>query len=308
MKPRTLVTGASGFIGTSLCRSLADQQLEYLGIDDNPERMPGAPGDLLRLDVRDYQALEELCRSWKPNVVINLAAVGVLPGDVVGPEDFISVNVGTVAKLSALSAALGFVVVQAGTCFEYAEPPHGPVGEDHRLTDAGDLYRWSKVAAERVVETITRSSSATAVIRARIFGVTGTHEHGSRLLPAIVRAYIEGRPALLSDGTQVRDLLHVRDVAAALLHISTRGDLIGQAVNIGRGEGYSVRDLATKAAAALGSTSVLRFGEVPRRAHEVEYLVADTSRLMSHGWKPGLDIDETIKIAVAELSAETRAT
>ena len=140
------------------------------------------------------------------------------------------------------------------------------------------------------------------MVRVRLFGVTGPGEAPHRLLPSLVAGWRERLPIPLSDGMQVRDVLHVDDVAAALLHVARAPALFGHAVNVGRGHGGSVRWMAEHAARRLDCEDLLRFGVLPRREGEPAELVADASRLLATGWSPARTLEQTVDHTVDVLA------
>jgi nucleoside-diphosphate-sugar epimerase len=133
--------------------------------------------------------------------------------------------------------------------------------------------------------------------------VIGPGEAAPRLIPSIIAACRGGTAALLSDGAQVRDILHVEDVAAALVHLSRQPALGGCAVNVGRGHGRSVRWIAESVATLLDCRSRLVFGALPRRPGEAEKLVANVERLGASGWRPRWSIEESLARAVAQMTS-----
>ena len=114
---------------------------------------------------------------------------------------------------------------------------------------------------------------------------------------------LRGDEAKCSDGLQVRDFLHVEDVAeafVALLDSDVRGSL-----NIASGQPVAVRDVVLAAADCVGKRDLLRIGVLPRQPHEPAYLVADTRRLAAEvGFKPRYDLASGMAQAVGRWKRE----
>jgi nucleoside-diphosphate-sugar epimerase len=131
----------------------------------------------------------------------------------------------------------------------------------------------------------------------RIFFVYGPHEQPGRLVSQVAESLVKGEPTPTSEGTQRRDFLHARDVAAAfvaLLDSDVRG-----AVNIGSGVAVPVRDVVTLIAEAAGRSELVRFGEVPQRAGDPPVIEADVRRLRDEvGWRPEIPLAEGIRETV----------
>lgn len=295
-----LVTGAGGFIGPRVLRRLAADGTPFVGllapgeISPSPPDPSAWPSDAFQtVDLRDGKTLTALVRDLRPAAVLHLGAIGVAPGGAHPVDDFVRINVLAPAiVLEALPTDVPFV--QAGSMAQYVGGPE-PLSEDSSPLSDATLYAWSKNAAERLLRLIG-SRSGKPVVRARLFGVLGPGEAPHRLLPSIVAGARTGEPILLSDGAQLRDVLHVDDVAAALVHLAKTPSLFGKAVNVGRGEGRTVRWMAEYAARLLECSHLLRFGALPRRPGEPEALVADVTRLRSSGWSPSLSLETSLSL------------
>ena len=307
MKRFWLVTGAGGFIGARVCRLLFAKSERFIGFlrpgEPEPRAGDGAswPEDAFRVvDLRDAETTSRRVAEIAPSLVLNLAAVGVNPSGGEQTVDFVDLNV-RVPGLLCDAMPKDAVLVQVGSMSQYASGK-GVLAEDTAGLADATLYAWSKNAAETLLGTLV-ARSRKAVVRARLFGVVGPGEAPHRLLPSIVAGCREGRPIELSDGLQVRDVLHVDDVAAALVHAARAPELVGKAVNVGRGEGRTVRDMAERAARRLGCEPLLRFGVLERRPGEAQQLVADVSRLRASGFTPATGFDDAIDRATDEIAA-----
>jgi UDP-glucose 4-epimerase len=302
-----LVTGAGGFIGARVCRRLCTLGDRWVGLlrpgESPPPTPPGAPwpeGSFRVVDLRDSAAAADCVASIQPRAIINLAAVGVAPTASTALPDFVLVNV-LVPGVLLRALSEDAVLVQVGSMSQYAARGEA-LSEDRTPRADATLYAWSKNAAETLLVTLAAQMNR-ALIRARLFGVVGPGESPHRLLPSIVAGWHAARPVSLSDGRQVRDVLHVDDVATALVHVARSPSLVGKPVNVARGEGRTVRSMAERAARRLGCEQLLRFGDLPRRPDEAEHLVADVSRLRSSGFSPALSFDESIDFATDQIAA-----
>jgi nucleoside-diphosphate-sugar epimerase len=124
----------------------------------------------------------------------------------------------------------------------------------------------------------------------RVFFLYGPDEAQDRLVSSVAVALLAGRPANCSSGRQVRDFLHVEDVASAFVRI-LEADVCG-AVNIGSANPVRVRDLVSNFASHFaGGKDLLRFGALPQREDEPALLMADNRRLLDMGWVPRYTLD-----------------
>jgi len=298
----TLVTGAQGFIGMHLCGALAEHGNAVVGIARGTKESRALAGArLIPLDLRNADAIQHLIDELRPAKVFNLAAVGVnAPASV---AEYVDVNVRLPVLLyEALPESS--LLIQVGSVAQYKAGPL-TLSEGADL-NSNSLYGWSKNSAELLLEQLERraSTSMRQLVRVRLFGVTGPGESPRRLLPTIVNGVRCKQAIPLSDGHQVRDMLHVDDAVRALIHVANTPALVGRAVNVGRGEGRTVRSVAQRAIEHLGGDSAqLRFGAIARRPDDADVLVADSRILSASGWTPTLSYDETIDIAVSQIAA-----
>lgn len=301
-----LVTGADGFIGRHL-RSLFQQNSEDVVWVVEPSMAvdcltPRKNERVYVADLRKASAVEELMADVRPTYIVNLAALGVSLTSSESTCDFVDLNVRLPGHLYTLMEQ-DCVLVQVGSMSQY-EGSEKSISEQDGVRINRTLYAWSKNAADSLLESLDARCEPKKSVRARLFGVMGPGEPGHRLIPSIVRNITSDAIAELSDGAQVRDVLHVEDVARALLHLATTPSLRGRAVNIGRGEGRSVRWIADRVAHRLGGSDRLVFGALPRRPGEPEVLVADTTLLRSTGWKPRFSFEESVDRTVEVLLQE----
>jgi nucleoside-diphosphate-sugar epimerase len=118
------------------------------------------------------------------------------------------------------------------------------------------------------------------------------------LIAATARALVEGRPALCTHGEQIRDFLHVEDVAGALVEILTSP--VNGPVNIGSGEPISIAQAVTELARQAERTDLLRLGALAAREDDVPVLVPDIRRLRDEvGFRPRLGLPEGMQRTLA---------
>src|SRR4029450_7333921 len=215
---------------------------------------------------------------------------------------------GSLNLLNAMREAGVGIIVFSSTCATYGDPVRVPIDETHPQSPVNP-YGESKL----MVEKILRWYGDTYGLRwmaLRYFNAAGAapdgeigedHDPESHLIPLVIGAALGTRPPVrifgtdydTPDGTAVRDYVHVMDLDDAHLPALQRLDeaTASQAVNLGTGQGHSVRDVLTSVARRSGRT--VPAVESPRRAGDPATLVADPSRARSVlGWMcryPALD-------------------
>jgi nucleoside-diphosphate-sugar epimerase len=273
---RVLLTGATGFIGSHVRSTLADRGHE---VHANTADLL-APG-----------AAEEAVRAAGATHLLHLAWYAV-PGKFwTAPENRAWVDA-TVALLRAFYAAGGQRAVGAGTCAEYDWNGAGLLSEDATPLRPATLYGQSKVAAFEA-----GAALGGELAWGRIFFLYGPGEHPDRLVSSVARRLLAGEEAPTSEGTQVRDFMHVADVAGAFAAL-VDADVTGP-VNIGSGEPVTVREVVDEIGRAAGRPDLLRPGALPQREGEPPELIAETHRLRDEvGFRRRYDLASGIRDTV----------
>lgn len=292
---RIFITGGSGFIGSHLIRTRPAHVSKIMA----PTRSaaPYKDGDTSverPIYSGDADALCDLLRDFKPDVVINAAAAGVQPGER-GQALLQAINVDLALSLwqaAQTCGAKGFV--QLGSMAEYAAP-NAQAFLSESDTDGGavpaNAYGLSKLKATQALVDSANACQGPSTLILRLFGVFGPGEAPHRLTSHLVSMLTKGQPVPLSAGTQIRDFVYIKDVVAAIWQASERlldRPIDVEVINIGSGEGISVKDFVIAFCRAGGfATTDLQFGAQPMRDTDAPYLVANIAKADNHlGWKP----------------------
>jgi dTDP-6-deoxy-L-talose 4-dehydrogenase (NAD+) len=278
---RVLVTGAAGFIGVHVVRSLAARGCKVVAI-----ARPGASWEragaavIHECDLETPGAAAALVARERPELLVHLAWHA-------SPEQYLTSS----ANLASLGATCELVaqavasscrrVIGVGTCLEYASSPRphresDPVGPD-------TLYAACKHAARTVVEQLSYGAGA-SFAWARLFHLHGPGEDPRRLVPMVAGKLRRNETADLSPGEQVRDYLRVEDVADAVAAIAISS--VNGTVNVCSGQPIRVRELLEAVGDCLGRRDLLRFGSVPYRENERMVIVGEPTMLGALGWRP----------------------
>jgi nucleoside-diphosphate-sugar epimerase len=114
----------------------------------------------------------------------------------------------------------------------------------------------------------------------------------------VIASLLRNEPALCTHGEQIRDFMHVHDVADAL--VSLLDSSLHGPINIASGQPLAVRDLVTQIADRLGRRELLRLGAVPHAAGDPPRLLGDVERLSKElGWRPSLTLAEGLDQTLA---------
>jgi len=311
MTTTILVTGGAGYIGSHVCKALAEAGHRPVCFDTLEKGHEWAVrwGPLECGDIGDVQRLDEVFRRHRPNAVIHLAGY-IEVGESVGqPERYLHNNATKSNVLIEASLRHGVDgLVFSSTCAVYGLPQTDLLTEAHRIAPISP-YAESKARVERALAAAAARGLRSAALRyfnaagADADGTIGeAHHPETHLLPLAADAVLGLGPALTllgtdyptPDGSCIRDFVHVSDLADAHLRAldwlqrAPEGGL-HEAFNLGSGAGYSVRQVIDETARTAGRTVPHTVG--PRRPGDSPKLVGDISKARRElGWTPQRDL------------------
>lgn len=305
MAIRVLVTGGAGYIGSHACKALARAGFEPVVFDNLSTGWRGAVkwGPLVQGDLMDRASIDAALAEYRPEAVMHFAALSLVGESMQDPGRYWRVNVGGALNLLEACAAAGVRnFVFSSTCATYGDQ------DGVLLTEATpqrpiNAYGGSKLAIEQMLSDFGVSAGISHVIF-RYFNVAGADPEGeageqhvpeTHLIPLMLDAVAGKRPALTvfgtdyptSDGTCVRDYVHVSDLADAhVLGLRRLLDGKGNGVFcLGTGRGFSVREV-------IDASRMVTNREVPvvigdRRPGDAAALVSSSTHAIQElGWEP----------------------
>lgn len=289
--PRVLVTGGAGFIGRHVVRQLLAAGHEVVVADLNPSQDTRTVlGDLCLPGVRDRAVSEGV------DAVVHLAAQTSVLGSVQRPALVHRTNVEVTADLLELARQRGiatFVLASTNAVVGHTEET---ITEELPLQPLTP-YGATKAAGEMLLSGYAGAFGLrTPVLRlSNVYG-PGMHQKDS-FVPRLFRAAAAGHGVeVYGDGRQVRDLVHVDDVARAF-RLAVMQWPSGPTI-IGGGRSYSVLELVAAAREACGRPIPVQ--HVPAKAGEMPAVVVDTARACCLGWEPSISLAEGLRTAWAD--------
>ena len=294
---RVLVTGATGFVGSHCIPVLAGEGYEVHAVSS--KRRANASGDRVswhQCDLMNDGEVESLFAAVRPTHLLHMAwyAVPQRFWNAVENVDWLRT---TLAIVRSFAAHGGTRVVAAGSCAEYDWSSGGVCREASTRTQPATLYGACKLAAYLATDAYCRQIGISSAW-GRIFFMYGPGEDRQRFVASIITSLMEGLPARCSDGSQVRDMLHVQDVARAF--VALLGSDVRSAVNIGSGMSPRLADVARAIAAKMGRPDLLQLGALAPRPNDPPSIVAETRRLNEEvHWSPGMSLDAGLEQAIA---------
>ncbi len=279
-----LVTGAGGFIGLPVLERLAStgEQVHALSRSAHPSQLPGVCWH--RVDLADKAAVEELFDEFTPERLIHLAWCTEHGRFWSAPENVIWVQ-RSLWLLRAFVRRGGRRLLVLGTCAEYDwSSADGPLSESASRLVPATSYGAAKDALRRLAHAYAEQEGI-ELAWGRLFFLYGPREDPRRLIPSVIRSLLAGTPVATSSGRQVRDFMHVEDVAGAIVALLD-SSVVG-AVNIASGVAVTVGELLDRVVHLIGRQGLVRRGAVPDRPGDPPVLLADIARLRDEvGFRP----------------------
>ena len=304
---RVLVTGGTGYIGSTAVESLMHNGFEISVLDDcstgHADAIPPGIRFIQGSLLNPSDVSEALIGC---DAVMHFAGKSLVGESVEKPDLYHSVNVdGTRILLDEMHKQNIRKIVFSSSAATYGEPKVVPILENSE-TKPTNPYGATKLAIDHMLsaEAASRNISAASL---RYFNVAGAlktqrgwlaerHNPETHLIPNVLRSTssnpvkIFGTDWPTPDGTCIRDYVHVIDlIEAHIKALNTLGSSGHEIFNLGSGSGYSVREVV--AAASRAKAVQIPFVDSPRRAGDPAVLVADISKAKTKlNWEPTRDL------------------
>lgn len=299
-----LITGAAGFLGSSLANQLAREGHLVRGLDDLSSGDPDAlykDVHFTRGDVNDRPKLWSLLQDV--DCVYHLAARVRVAESLLYPREYTEVNVGgTVSLMEAMRDVGVRRVVFASSGAVYGDQQEQPLNEA-AAPNPRSPYAVSKLAAEYYVRTIGALWGIETVCL-RIFNAYGPGQHLPPSHPPVVPAWLRqamrgGSLVVHGEGRQTRDFIYVNDVVRALTAAATAPDVNQLVVNVGSGQETSMRDLAQSILRITGSDAEIL--DAPRSEAGASRMCADTTLAAKMlGFQPRTSLEDGLRQTLQE--------
>jgi nucleoside-diphosphate-sugar epimerase len=284
---RVLVTGASGFIGRHSLSHLEARGFEVHAVAHKGSLPECRSTVWHRGDLLDSAIIHELLAEVAPTHLLHFAWYAE-PGKYQQSEDNLRWCEAGIELVRAFAAAAGKRAVFAGSCFEY-DFGYGYCSEALTPCVPSTRYGASKLALAQLVTRFPPAGISTAW--GRIFHLYGPYEHPSRLVSSVILSLLKSERAQCTHGRQVRDFMHVEDVASAFVALLD-SDVAG-IVNIGSGEPVTIHSLVTRITAMIKAEGRAEFGAIDASPNDPPVLIPDVRRLRDESsWTPRWALEE----------------
>lgn len=313
---RYLVTGAAGFIGSSLVRALVNRGDEVRGVDNlatgRRENLQGVADrvDFRQVDINDLDAMRQACDGV--DYVLHQAAIPSVPKSVLDPLGSNRANVdGTVNVLVAARDAKVKRVVYAASSSAYGDTPTLPKHEGMTPNPISP-YAVAKLTGEYYMVSFYRCYGLETVCL-RYFNIFGPHQDPSSPYSGVLAKFslqmLRGeQPTVFGDGEQSRDFNYIDNaVSANLLACSAPGsECAGRVFNIATGKRATLNETFELMKPLTGYSGTIKYG--PERGGDIKHSLADISLAQKHlGYKPLVSFEEGLRRTVEWYRSESKA-
>lgn len=297
----SLVTGATGHLGSSLTRRLVEhgndvsimvrKESDLWRIADVIDRVR-----IYHADLKDAAAMWDALAQSRPSTVFHLAWDGVT-SDSRNDSAQVMSNVSGGLKLFEAAQAHGCQCwIGIGSQAEYGSYS----GTLHESLPARPLtaYGVSKLCIGLLTERLCRLAGM-RFVWLRLLAIYGPRDDGRHLIPSIIDQLLRGEKPALTPGAQNWDYLYIDDAAEAI-HLAAIKPGVNGVYNLGSGEVQSVRNIAERLRDMIDPSLPLGFGELAYQPDQVMHLHADIARIqMASGWSPHTTLNDGLQRTVA---------
>lgn len=299
---KVLVTGGLGFIGANFIRFLETQRpdWEILNLDKqtyagNPANLAGLKVLTVKKDICDAKAVDAAMKGC--SFVVHFAAETHVDRSILDAGAFLKTNIlGTQVLLDAALRHKVKRFLHVSTDEVYGSIPKGYSKEGDHL-EPNSPYAASKAASDLLVRSYFVTHKA-PVLTTRASNNYGPYQYPEKALPLMITNFMEDKPfPQYGDGKQVRDWLHVRDHARAILTVLEKGTL-GEVYNIGGSYTCQNRELIQKVLRLMKKPNGLITRVEDRKGHDRRYAL-DCSKLKRLGFKHEYDFERGLAQTIA---------
>ena len=282
-----LVTGATGFIGRNSIAPLIAKGYEVHAVssheNNSSDQVFWHQGDLL-----NPSDMKRIITDVRPSHLLHLAWYTEHGKFWRSFDNFRWVEA-TLALIRFFGEYGGKRAVFAGTCAEY-DWKYGYLSEDISPLIPSTPYGICKHALQTLVASYSDLGGLSCAW-GRVFFLYGPHENLPRFVPSVIHALLTTGIAKCSHGNQIRDFMHVDDVAEAFVSILDSN--VTGPVNVSTGDPVRIMDVAKMIASILDMAGKVEFGAVEPQPNDPPIIIGNPGRLTHEvGWKPKYSLDQ----------------
>ena len=289
-----VVTGGAGFVGSHLVKLLVEEGHKITVIDNlhkgKKENLASVINkiEFQKIDIRDYESMRKVLKNI--DGVFHQAALTVVQDSFSRPEEYFDVNVRGTENIFKIANENKFKVVYASSSSVYGHKLETPIAEDVER-DPINPYGKTKLETEHLAEKYSKLNTEIISLRYfNVFGIGQTPDYAGVITKFLDRIRIGKAPIIFGNGLQIRDFIHVEDVARANL-LAMESNSSNLIINIGTGNTVSILELANMMINASGLKIKPIFAEAIEG--DIEKSHADISQARKYfNWEPKIELQD----------------
>ena len=317
-KQKWLITGGAGYIGTHIADLFIEAGKDVVLLDSLYQGLESRVNYLRAkhaidiplevIDIRDYAKVDALIAAGNFTGIVHTAALKAVGESMEKPDEYLDVNYTATVELIESAKRHGVKrFIFSSTAAVYGSPDSmDPCREDSPTAPISPYGSSKLLAEEKVTEFISIPGNHGSSLR--FFNVVGSAHKAlldnsvENLVPIVINRVKSGQSPVIyghdyptADGTCVRDYVDVRDIAAAHLAAADATQALPATMNIGTGNGASVREIVKLVLEAINKSDA-QVIEAPRRAGDPAFLCANVDLAATElGFKSKYSLEESIR-------------
>lgn len=321
-----LVTGGAGYIGShTVVELLKNPDYDVIIIDNFSNSNPQIINriyEIVKRPIKIYHRdccdnLDDIVSYHKIDGIIHFAALKSVNESIIDPIPYYHNNINSVLNMISLSKRFGIKhFIFSSSCALYGNLDSLPANEKSNISEPTSPYGYTKLVGERILSDFSKSCQTTKIISLRYFNPVGAHESGligespinlpNNIIPVICNSVEKGEEMTIfggdyptSDGTCIRDYVHVSDIAnahlLALEYLFNSKDAINYDVyNLGYNHGVTVLEIINAFQKENNITINYKIGN--RREGDVIEIYSDSSKAEKIlNWVPTRTLSDMVK-------------
>ncbi len=255
---KILVTGAAGFIGSHLCSQMLDMDIDVTALthynststNGNLDFLDSRKKNNLKIikgNIEDPYFIDKSLESV--DVVFHLAALIGIPYSYSAPMSYVKTNIEGTLNILESCKKNKIKMIHTSTSENYGTAIYSPIDENHPLQGQSP-YSASKISADKIVESYYNSFDID-VVTIRPFNVFGPRQSARAIIPTIITQLIKSNTIEIGSDKPVRDFTYVEDTVIGFIKAAQHENVSGKIINIGNGQGISIKELIDMCAKKL---------------------------------------------------------
>lgn len=283
-----LVTGAAGFLGSGLCRSLGRAGARVHAVTRRPPPEDSGSVAWIQADCADPEELRSLLTEVRPQVIYHLTGHGVGSPDLGAVLPTLRDDLVACVTMLTVATEIGYErMILAGSMEEPMTPDIPP----------NSPYAAAKACSTTYARMFHRVLDAPVTV-VRPYMTYGPGQRSHKIIPSIVRSCLRGESPEIGSGDRIVDWVYLDDVVDGMIKAARAPDVEGLTIDLGSGAGVAIREVAERIVALTGAPPPV-YDPARKRPFEVVRLADLAPARERLGWTPATSLDEGLRRTIA---------